>query len=175
MDHDPHADIELLRTELRQGRRVRSSLGAWMFRNHVAFAALLAEEGVDWERLAAGFATLGLTDATHKPPHAGTAKLTWRRVQAALERDGVVVKRRRRSGNGKRHPAATTPGLTAAPAAGAAEAAATADDPAAPARRFKPVRKRTPAEPRAMTPTEQEDLRALRARVFGTEEGKADG
>jgi len=174
MDHDPRADIELLRTELRQGRRVRSSLGAWMFRNHLAFAALLAEEGVDWERLAAGFARLGLTDATHKPPRAGTAKLTWRRVQAALERDGVAVKRRR-SGNGKRSRAAVTPGAAAAPSAAEPGTAALASDPAAAGRRFKPARRRAPAAPQAMTPAEQADLHALRARVFGTEEGKADG
>ena len=151
---------------------MRSSVGAWMFRNHAAFAALLLEEGVDWERLAAGFARLGLTDATGKPPRAGTVKITWRRVQAALEREGIVARRRRRSGKGR--------GLLTVTERDSAEAPAVPDgtkgtkvgssiEPAASPRRFKPVRKRTPEAQQTMTPKEQEDLRVLRARVFGTE------
>lgn len=169
MDQNTTPEIELLRGELRQGRQVRSSLGAWMFRNHAAFAALLLEEGVDRERLAAGFARLGLTDATGKPPRAGTVKITWRRVRAALEREGIVVRRRRRNSKGRGLPSAVTP----VPASDA-EAAGPSTQPAASARRFKPVRKRAPAPLRAMTSEEQQDLQALRARVFGTREGRED-
>jgi len=169
MDCDPGTEIELLRSELRQGRHVRSSVGAWMFRNHVAFAALLLEEGVDWERLAAGFARLGLTDATGKPPRAGTVKITWRRVQAALEREGIVARRRRRSGKARGLLAVIGTGSAEALAAPDAARAASSIEPAESARRFRPVRKRTPEVQRAMTPKEQEDLRVLRARVFGTE------
>lgn len=169
MDCDPGTEIELLRSELRQGRHVRSSVGAWMFRNHAAFAALLLEEGVDWERLAAGFARLGLTDATGKPPQAGTVKITWRRVQAALEREGIAVRRRRRSGKNRGLPAALRPGPAEPPAGPDATKGGSSIEAAASADRFRPVRKRTPEAQRAVTPKEQQDLCVLRARVFGTE------
>lgn len=158
-DPDDPAAIELLRRELQLGRHTRSPLAQWMFRHHAAFAALLRETGVNWERLAGGFEKLGLTDARGRPPRPQTAKLTWHRVRQTLEREGLITRRRRRTGK----PAAANPASPPdSPSGGAPRPV--------PASRFQPVRKREPAPPRTVTPEEAAQMAALRTRVFGTKE-----
>lgn len=158
-DPDGPSAIELLRRELHLGKHTRSPLAQWMFRHHAAFAALLIETGVNWERLAGGFEKLGLTDALGKPPQPDTAKMTWHRVRQELARQGLMAKPHRRR--------------TGKPSIGASRAPSTPSEAApapAPAGRFKPVRKREPAPPQEMTPEEAAQMATLRARVFGTQE-----
>ncbi|MBW4089866.1 MAG: hypothetical protein HIU82_01975 [Proteobacteria bacterium] len=170
-DQETVSAIELLRGELQQGKRTRSPLAQWMFRHHAEFTTLLLEAGVDWARLAIGFARLGLTDADGKPPRAGTVKITWRRVQSALEREGVIARRRRRRASGAAATAASA--LAPAPIREPPEAEPPAGPPqgAAPASRFKPVRRRAPEPARPVSPQEAAEMADLRVRVFGTKEG----
>lgn len=143
-----------------------------MFRHHAEFTTLLLEAGVDWQRLAIGFARLGLTDAGGKPPRAGTVKITWRRVQSALEREGVIVRRRRRaSGAAATVPSAPTPALALIREPPEALSSAGPPQGAAPASRFRPVRRRAPEAPRPVSPQEAAEMADLRVRVFGTREG----
>ena len=62
----------------------RSSLFWWMVENHDQLASAVGGRRLQWTRLCARFAKLGLTDANGHAPSEQAARKTWRRVRRAV-------------------------------------------------------------------------------------------
>jgi hypothetical protein len=74
---------ERFRVAIDETRRT-APLGQWMTEHHAEVARFLrGHRDPPWERLAADFATAGLTDGRGTKPDAETARLTWEAVYAA--------------------------------------------------------------------------------------------
>ena len=68
----------------------RSPLFRWMHRNHASLQDAIGVAGrPNWRALAETFGSLGLTDATGKPPTSEAARQTWLKVKKEVLKAGT--------------------------------------------------------------------------------------
>jgi hypothetical protein len=68
----------------------RSSLFEWLMTHHDEMVAAAGGRRIEWSRLCAEFAKVGLTGADRKPANAATARKTWQRVRKERARIEVL-------------------------------------------------------------------------------------
>lgn len=92
-----------------RSQTLHSPLYRWLRQNHDAFLAEWGGERADWQAFVEGFAALGLTDRTGKPPTRETARKTWMRVRA----DAAKAKARKAAGHKSLEREEIAPGVCA--------------------------------------------------------------
>jgi hypothetical protein len=104
----------------------RSSLFWWMVENHDELANAANGRRLQWTRLCAQFAELGLTDANGNPASEWTARKTWERARRAVAKARELAAAKREAMPKRKYPSRVSPdwrpqvveqsGLAASPA-----------------------------------------------------------
>ncbi|MGH7085807.1 MAG: hypothetical protein ACREFN_12540 [Acetobacteraceae bacterium] len=157
MNKQPRIDLEELAVALR-APGARAPLVVWMIEHHDELTTMLARTRVNWASFCAYVDRQGFRNAKGQALTPDNVRHCWQRARTVVTKEKKTNARRRLAES-----------MTARASADAEGMPASSGEPASAVHRFKPVRKRVPEVQRAMTPEEQEDLRVLRGRVFGTE------
>jgi hypothetical protein len=87
----------------------RSSLFWWMVENHDQLASAVEGGRLQWTRLCALFAKLGLTDANGHAPSEQTARKTWQRVRRAVAKARELTAANQSARPQRRYPSRISP------------------------------------------------------------------
>ena len=87
----------------------RSSLFWWMVENHDQLASAVGGRRLQWTRLSARFAKLGLTDAHGHAPSEQTARKTWQRVRRAVAKARELAAANQSARPQRRYPSRISP------------------------------------------------------------------
>lgn len=87
----------------------RSSLFWWMVENHDQLASAVGGRRLQWTRLCARFAKLGLTDAIGHAPSEQTARKTWQRVRRAVAKARELAAANQSARPQRRYPSRISP------------------------------------------------------------------
>jgi len=87
----------------------RSSLFWWMVENHDQLASAVEGRRLQWTRLSARFAKLGLTDANGHAPSEQTARKTWQRVRRAVAKARELAAANQSARPQRRYPSRISP------------------------------------------------------------------
>jgi hypothetical protein len=87
----------------------RSSLFWWMVENHDQLASAVGGRRLQWTRLSARFAKLGLTDANGQVPSEQTARKTWQRVRRAVAKARELAAANESARPQRRYPSRISP------------------------------------------------------------------
>jgi len=103
-------DLLMHAVDQARGKTGRSSLYRWLRKHHDDLLARLEAERPDWQALAQGFVTLGLTDRTGKAASPETARKTWLTVR----KDIIKAKAKQAKAAPALAPGEIAPGVRAA-------------------------------------------------------------
>jgi hypothetical protein len=120
----------------------RSSLFWWMVENHDQLASAVGGRRLQWTRLSARFAKLGLTDANGQAPSKQTARKTWQRVRRAVAKARELAAANQPARPQRRHPSRISPDWRP-------PIASLSDGPEQPIESVRTLGLRTPAGPNA--------------------------
>ena len=87
----------------------RSSLFWWMVENHDQLASAVGGRRLQWTRLSARFAKLGLTNANGHAPSEQTARKTWQRVRCAVAKARELAAANQSARPQRRYPSRISP------------------------------------------------------------------
>ena len=87
----------------------RSSLFWWMVENHDQLASAIGGRRLQWTRLCARFAKLGLTNANGHAPSEQTARKTWQRVRCAVAKARELAAANQSARPQRRYPSRISP------------------------------------------------------------------
>ena len=120
----------------------RSSLFWWMVENHDQLASAVGGRHLQWTRLCARFAKLGLTDANGHAPSEQTARKTWQRVRRAVAKARELAAANQSARPQRRYPSRISPEWRP-------PIASSSDGPEGPIGSVRTLSLKTPARPNA--------------------------
>ncbi|MBV8487170.1 MAG: hypothetical protein JO161_02710 [Planctomycetaceae bacterium] len=120
----------------------RSSLFWWMVENHDQLASAVGGRRLEWTRLCARFAKLGLTDANGHAPSEQTARKTWQRVRRAVAKARELAAANQSARPQRRDPSRITPDWRP-------PVVSSSDGPGGPIESVRTLGMRPPARPNA--------------------------